>query len=260
MSASHNPTPTEYIQHHLLNWKVGSGFWTWNLDTIVFGALAALIIMIVGIRVASNLKPSTEAPTGLQNFLELVLEFVDQKVKDSFHYANPLVGPLAFTIFTWIFMMNSFDLLPVDLLATIGALTGNELHAKVVPTTDLNTTFAMSFSIFGLLIYYSIKAKGFGGFISEFLFHPFGKYLMPVNFLMKCVEEISKPVSLGMRLFGNMYAGELIFLLIALLPFWAQPLLSAPWAIFHILVITLQAFIFMVLTIVYMSLAYQEHH
>lgn len=222
MSASHNPTPTEYIQHHLLNWKVGSGFWTWNLDTILFGAIAALIIMIVGARVANNLKPSTEAPTGLQSFLEVVLEFVDQKVKDSFHYTNPLVGPLAFTIFTWIFMMNSFDLLPVDLLATIGALTGHELHAKVVPTTDLNTTFAMSFSIFALLIYYSIKAKGFGGFISEFLLHPFGKYLMPVNFLMKCVEEISKPVSLGMRLFGNMYAGELIFLLIALLPFWAQ--------------------------------------
>ena len=158
-----------------------------------------------------------------------------------------------------IFMMNSFDLLPVDLLATIGALTGHELHAKVVPTTDLNTTFAMSFSIFALLIYYSIKAKGFGGFISEFLLHPFGKYLMPVNFLMKCVEEISKPVSLGMRLFGNMYAGELIFLLIALLPFWAQPLLSAPWAIFHILIILLQAFIFMMLTLVYVGQAHEDH-
>jgi F-type H+-transporting ATPase subunit a len=117
----------------------------------------------------------------------------------------------------------------------------------------------MSFSVFGVLLFYGIKAKGFGGFASEFLFSPFGKWLMPVNILMKLVEELAKPISLGMRLFGNMYAGELIFLLIALLPFWAQPLLSAPWAIFHILVITLQAFIFMVLTIVYMALAYEHH-
>lgn len=255
--SSEKLTPTEYIQGHLLNWKIGEGFWTLNLDTILFGLIAAGIIMFVGLKVQRNLKG--DVPSGLQNFLELILEFVDSKVKESFHHSNPIIAPLALTIFMWVFVMNAFDLLPVDLLATIGALTHTHLHAKVVPTTDLNTTFAMSFSVFGVLVYYSIKAKGFGGFASEFLFAPFGKWFMPVNILMKLVEEIAKPVSLGMRLFGNMYAGELIFLLIALLPFWAQPFLSGPWAIFHILVITLQAFIFMVLTIVYMALAYEHH-
>jgi F-type H+-transporting ATPase subunit a len=249
--------PVMYIQHHLANWKVGQGFWTWHLDTILFGAITALILMYIGRRVAKSL--SADAPTGLQSFLEMIVEFVDGQVKESFHGASPLIAPLALTIFMWVFLMNAMDLLPVDLLAFVGGLAGVELHAKVVPTTDLNTTFAMAISVFLLIIYYSIKVKGFLGFGKEFLYVPFGKYLMPVNIVMKIVEEVAKPVSLGMRLFGNMYAGELIFLLIALLPFWVQPLLSAPWAIFHILIITLQAFIFMILTIVYLSLAHEEH-
>lgn len=258
MSDAHGTqTAAEIIQHHLLNWKVGSGFWTWHLDSILFGAIAALMIMYIGRRVVNNL--SADAPTGLQSFLEMIVEFVDNQVRESFHGHNPLIAPLALTIFMWVFLMNAFDLLPVDLITTIAALTGMPLHAKMVPTTDLNTTFAMSFSVFFLIVFFSIKAKGFGGFGKEFLYMPFGKYLMPVNIIMKAVEEIAKPVSLGMRLFGNMYAGELIFMLIALLPFWAQPFLSAPWAIFHILIITLQAFIFMILTIVYLSLAHEDH-
>ncbi|HUW51667.1 MAG TPA: F0F1 ATP synthase subunit A [Sulfuricella sp.] len=249
--------PVMYIQHHLAYWKVGEGFWTWHLDTLLFGALTALVLMIVGRMVAKNL--SAEAPTGLQSFLELMVEFVDKQVKESFRGHSPLIAPLALTIFMWVFLMNAMDLLPVDLLAFIGNLAGLELHAKMVPTTDLNTTFAMAISVFVLIVYFSIKVKGVLGFGKEFLYLPFGKYLMPVNIIMKLVEELAKPVSLGMRLFGNMYAGELIFLLIALLPFWVQPLLSAPWAIFHILIITLQAFIFMILTIVYLSLAHEEH-
>lgn len=249
--------PVMYIQHHLANWKVGEGFWTFHLDTILFGALTALILMVVGRTVAKNLNP--DAPSGLQSFLELIVEFVDNQVKESFHGHSPLIAPLALTIFMWVFLMNAMDLLPVDLLAFVGNLMGLELHAKVVPTTDLNTTFAMAISVFMLIVYFSIKVKGVIGFGKEFLYIPFGKYLMPVNIVMKLVEELAKPVSLGMRLFGNMYAGELIFLLIALLPFWVQPLLSAPWAIFHILIITLQAFIFMILTIVYLSLAHEEH-
>lgn len=249
--ANGTQTAADIIKHHLAHWEVGHGFWTWYLDTILFGIIAAAILMYLGWRVARNLNP--DAPTGLQNFMETIVEFVDNQVKESFHGHNPLIAPLAFTIFLWVFIMNAFDLLPVDLLATFG------LHAKMVPTTDLNTTFAMAFSVFFLIVYFSIKVKGFGGFGKEFLYTPFGKYLMPVNIVMKAVEELAKPVSLGMRLFGNMYAGELIFLLIALLPFYVQPLLSAPWAIFHILIITLQAFIFMILTIVYLSLAHEEH-
>ena len=262
MSAAHpamvpSDNPALYIQHHLANWKVGEGFWTFHLDTILFGALTALLLMVVGRRVANSL--SADAPTGMQSFLEMIVEFVDNQVKESFHGDSPLIAPLALTIFLWVFLMNALDLLPVDLLNFIGGLSGLELHAKMVPTTDLNTTFAMAISVFVLIVYFSIKAKGVIGFGKEFLYVPFGKYLMPVNVVMKLVEELAKPVSLGMRLFGNMYAGELIFMLIALLPFWAQPFLSTPWAIFHILIITLQAFIFMILTIVYLSLAHEEH-
>lgn len=255
MQESHNAA--DIIRHHLQNWSVGEGFWTLHLDTLLFGWIAAGLIMGTGWAVARRLNPGV--PSGLQNFLEMVVEFVDGQVRDSFHGHNPLVAPLALTIFVWVFLMNAFDLLPVDLLNFIGALLGVEMHAKMVPTTDLNTTFAMAIAVFALILYFNVKVKGFGGFGKEFLYTPFGKYLMPVNIVMKAVEEVAKPVSLGMRLFGNMYAGELIFLLIALLPFYVQPLLSTPWAIFHILIITLQAFIFMVLTIVYLSLAHESH-
>ena len=192
--------------------------------------------------------------------LEVLVEFVDGLVKEAFgERRNPLIAPLGLTIFAWVFLMNAMDLVPVDLLPKAAEYLGIH-HLKVVPTTDLATTFAMSLSVFGLVIYYNFKAKGPLGYLRTFLFHPFGKWLIPINVIMTAVEELAKPLSLALRLFGNMFTGELVFLLIALLPLWLMPIPGAAWAIFHILVITLQAFIFMVLTIMYLSLAHEEGH
>ncbi|HLF97576.1 MAG TPA: F0F1 ATP synthase subunit A, partial [Methylococcaceae bacterium] len=172
---------------------------------------------------------------------------------------SALIAPLALTIFCWVFLMNTMDLLPVDLLPGIGELIGLK-YLRVVPSADLNATFAMSISVFFLILFYNVKIKGVTGFGKELLFHPFNHWaLIPFNLLLNVVEYLAKPISLGLRLFGNMYAGEMIFLLIALLPWYVQPLLSFPWAVFHILIITLQAFIFMVLTVVYLSLAHEDH-
>lgn len=250
-------TPVEYIQHHLTNLSYGEGFWTWHIDTLFFSLLLAGLIMRVSWVVGRQLQ--TDRPVGMQNFLEIVVEFVHGQVKEMFPVANPLVGALAFTIFVWVFLMNAMDMLPVDLLPWLASFAGIH-YLKVVPTTDLSTTFAMSLSVFALIIYYNIKIKGPMGYLKTFLFHPFGKWLMPVNCIMTAIEEIAKPLSLGLRLFGNLFAGELIFLLIALLPWYILWLPGAAWAIFHILVITLQAFIFMVLTIMYLSMAHQDNH
>jgi len=256
--------PVQYIQHHLQNLSVGEGFWTINIDTLFFAVLLALLLMFVTKRVGDNIRDDS-APTGLQNLLEIVLEFVEQQVKDTFAGYNPLIGPLALTLFMWIFLMNAMDLFQVDLLPLMASWVGIH-YLKVVPTTDLSATFGLSFSVFALIVYYNIKIKGPIGYVKMFLFHPFESHgiipkllLMPVNIIMTAIEEIAKPVSMGLRLFGNMFAGELIFLLIALLPWWIQWTLGGPWAIFHILVISLQAFIFMLLTIVYLSIAHQTH-
>lgn len=254
--------PVTYIQHHLANLHVGEGFWTWNIDTLFFGGLIAAILMATSFVVGRNLDP--DKPSGIQNILEVVLEFVESQVKSIFDGYDRLVGPLGLTIFMWVFLMNAMDLLPVDLLPKLASYVGIH-YLKVVPTTDLGTTFAMALSVFGLIIFYNLRAKGPLGYLKMFLFHPFAAgnpvakaILMPINILMTTIEEIAKPVSLGLRLFGNMFAGELIFLLIALLPWWIQWPLGGGWAIFHILVITLQAFIFMLLTIVYLSMASQS--
>ncbi len=249
--------PVTYIQHHLANLSAGEGFWTWHLDTLFFGGLLAALIMFVSWKIGRSLD--AEKPSGMQNLLEAILEFVDSQVKSIFHGRDRLVGPLGLTIFVWVFLMNAMDLLPVDLLPKLASYVGIH-YLKVVPTTDLGTTFALALSVFGLIIIYNIRSKGVIGYIKMFLFHPFGKWLIPVNIVMTTIEEIAKPVSLGLRLFGNMFAGELIFLLIALLPWWVQWPLGGGWAIFHILVITLQAFIFMLLTIVYLSMASQNDH
>lgn len=263
-SVSQGPTAVEYIQHHLKNNSVGadSGFWIFNLDTMFYAWLTAGIFMYVAYIVGKNL--SEENPSTLQNFIEAIVEFVQQQIKDIFPGSNPLIGPLAMTIFCWVFLMNAMDLIPVDLLPSIGNILGIH-YMKVVPTTDLGTTFALSLSVFALIIYYNIKIKGVSGYIKMFLFHPFGKFLIPVNIIMTTIEELAKPISLGLRLFGNMFAGELIFLLIALLGgaslvygLIPQVMLGSIWAIFHILVITLQAFIFMLLTIVYLGMAHQD--
>ena len=262
----------EYIQHHLTNNTIGEGFWTFNIDTIVVSALLGALIIFVAARLGKQLETGT--PGGFQNFVESILDFVATNVRDAFPGHNPLIAPLALTIFLWVWLMNFMDLIPVDLLPWLFQIITGDSHAylKVVPTTDLNTTLAMAFTVFALILYYNIKIKGVWGFIKMFLFHPFGKFFVPVNIVMTLIEEVSKPLSLALRLFGNMFAGELVFLLIALIGgtlavgaaalFWAplQVVLDLGWLIFHLLVITLQAFIFMVLTIVYLGMAHDEGH
>ena len=226
-------------------------------------------------RVADGI--STGVPGRLQNFIEMIIEFVDTTVNDTFHHKNKLIAPLALTIFVWVFMMNFMDLIPVDWLPLLAAnLSGNEhLFFKVVPTTDVNITLGMAFTVFGMMIYISIKEKGTMGFVKELTLHPFNApvwyfniVLIPINLILETVSLIAKPISLGLRLFGNLYAGEMIFILIAIMfgAGWALGLFAGvlqwAWAVFHILVITLQAFVFMVLTIVYMAMAHdvEEEH
>jgi F-type H+-transporting ATPase subunit a len=254
---------TEYIVHHLTNLHSGHGFFTVHWDTLLFSIVLGFVFYRLFRKAAEGASPDVPGP--LQNFAEIMVEFVDQQVKDSFHGRNELIAPLALTIFCWVFLWNLMDLVPVDLLPMVAGWFGIH-YLRVVPSTDLNATFALSLSVFLLIIFYSIKVKGAGGFAKEFLFHPFATpnplaqaLLVPVNLVLMGVEQIAKPISLALRLFGNLYAGELIFMLSALLPWWLQFALGWPWAVFHILIITLQAFIFMVLTIVYLSMAHEDH-
>lgn len=272
---------THYIKHHLtyltynlktMSWGAEGGFWTIHLDTLIFSLLLGTITM--ALLYAGARRVSTGVPGKLQNFAELMLTFADNQVKDCFHGKNNVIGPLALTIFIWVFLMNFMDILPVDILPAIVGLFGVH-YLKVVPTNDLNLTFALSLSVFFLVLFYSLKVKGAKGFIKELTMQPFNNPIfIPFNLLLELVGLIAKPISLSLRLFGNLYAGELIFILIALLTLNAsqstsvvttttlgitQFLLALAWSIFHILVITLQAFIFMVLTIVYLSLAHEDH-
>jgi F-type H+-transporting ATPase subunit a len=271
MSVESPATASQYIQHHLTNLKFNvttmtlgkGGFWTLNLDTLFFSIVLGGLFLLVFRRVAKS--ATSGVPGRLQNFVEVVIEFVNTQVKDTFHGRSAVIAPLALTIFVWVFLMNFMDLLPVDLLPKVAGKIGVP-NLRVVPTNDLNVTFGLSISVFLLIIFYSFKVKGAKGVFKEYFFSPFGPYpfpwyilVMPFNFFLRAIEELAKPISLSLRLFGNMYAGELIFLLIALLPAWLQWVLGGPWALFHILIITLQAFIFMVLTIVYLSLANEEH-
>ncbi|RTE65412.1 F0F1 ATP synthase subunit A [Amphritea opalescens] len=275
-------TSSAYISHHLTNWTFGvhpegglgfahtaqeaaeMGFWAIHVDTMLWSVGLGLFFIWMFRKVAK--KVTSGVPGSTQNFVEVIIEFVEDNVSSIFHYKNALIAPLALTIFVWVFLMNTMDLIPVDwipfLAQKIGEAFGADPHhvyMKVVPTTDINATLGMAIAVFGLILYYSIKMKGLGGFLGELAFQPLGKWMLPFNLFLEIVGLLAKPVSLALRLFGNMYAGEMIFILIALLPFWAQWLLSVPWAIFHILVITLQAFIFMVLTIVYLAMAHEDH-
>ena len=271
----------EYIKHHLTNLVYGQhpdgswgiahgvdeikemGFWSINVDSMFFSIGLGCLFLWVFRRAAK--KASTDAPTGLQSFIELMIEFVDGSVRGSFSGKNPLVAPLALTIFVWVFLMNLMDLIPVDHIPLLASLLGVP-YLKIVPSTDPNITFGMSLSIFALVIYYSIKIKGPGGFFAELAFHPFPKFLMPINLILEGVTLIAKPISLALRLFGNLYAGEMIFILIALMygGGWvlglSGGLLQFIWAVFHVLIILLQAFIFMTLTIVYLDMASQTDH
>ncbi|MGI9321232.1 MAG: F0F1 ATP synthase subunit A [Thiogranum sp.] len=274
-------TSAEYIEHHLTNLTYGQhadghwgfahsageaaemGFWAINVDSMLF-SIGLGVLFLWSFRKAAK-TATADVPGAWQNFVEWVVEFVDESVRGSFSGKNPLVAPLALTIFIWIFMINAMDLIAVDWLPWLAGMMGVG-HLKVVSSTDPNVTFGMSLTVFALVLYYSVKMKGLGGFLGELAFQPFPKWMAPINLLLEGVTLISKPLSLSLRLFGNMYAGEMIFILIALmyggslLMGTLGGLLQLGWAIFHILIITLQAFIFMTLTIVYLDMASQEHH
>lgn len=252
-----------YIQHHLehlqlnlTNFTISNGgFWTLNLDTFIVGIVTALLIGGLFRYVAVTMQLGV--PTRLQGFVEVAVAFVQRSVHESYDGKSQLIAPLALTLFVWIFLMNALDLLPIDLLPNLVSLFGVS-HLKIVPTADPNMTFAMSISVFLLILFYNVTVKGWH-LGKEVLVAPFGPYLFPLNILFRLIEEIVKPFSLALRLFGNMFAGELIFVLIAQLPWWAQWLPGGIWAIFHILIITIQAFIFMMLTVAYLSMAHDKH-
>ena len=286
--AGNEITSAEYIKHHLTNLTFGNhpdhgwmlahtaeeakemGFWAVHVDTLFWSISLASLFAFYFYKAAK--KASAGVPSGLQNFVEMIVEFVDESVRGSFSAKNDLVAPLALTIFAWVFLMNLMDLVPVDLIPWISSALGIH-YMKVVPSTDPNVTFAMAFGVFFLIIFYSIKMKGVGGFVGELTGMPFqtnNLLLKPfttvINLILEGVNLIAKPISLSLRLFGNMYAGEMIFILISLMysAGWVMGIfggtLQLVWAIFHILVITLQAFIFMTLTIVYLDMAHAEHH
>ncbi len=327
MAVAGTPGTSEYILHHLTNLKLdlatgqinpeATGFWVLNLDSMVFSVVLALIFVVM-FRVAAH-KATSGVPGRWQAFIELCVSSVDSQVKDAYHHGAKFVAPMALAVGFWVFFMNFMDMLPVDLLPSIAGSAGVG-HLRTVPSTDPNIALGMSLTVFLIAFGYSFVAKGFGGVASEFLFHPFGKWMLPVNFLLKCVEELAKPISLGLRLFGNMYAGEMIFILLAtftlslgigagsstvsmaaffafaalavitiflffkgkaklglllllgvptlgmmgLIPSvgaatFAQILLITAWTLFHILIISLQAYIFMTLTVVYMAMS-ADHH
>jgi len=275
----HGPQSSgDYIAHHLQNLQVCKvdGAWVWNecagnpmainVDSMFFSVLLGLIFAWIFGRAAKNF--SKDKPGKFQIAIEGVIGFIDASVKDTFHGKSSLIAPLGLTIFVWVFFMNLMDLIPVDWLPEVGLMLGVP-YLKVVPTTDVNITFGMSIAVFFLIIFYTIKNKGIGGFIGELTLHPIAPptkgagliaapFIIAFNFILESVALLAKPLSLSLRLFGNMFAGELIFILIAILGIWQLPLHFA-WAVFHILIVTLQAFIFMMLTIVYLSLASEKH-
>lgn len=272
-------TSGQYIAHHLQNLQVckaETGEWVWNqcagnpmalnVDSMFFSLL--LGVVFIGVFGKAARKATSGTPGKLQAFVEIIVGFVDSIVKDSFHGKSKLVAPLALTVFVWVFLMNLMDLIPVDWLPMAAASVGIP-YLKVVPTTDINVTFGMSLSIFALIIFFTVKTKGVGGFVREMTMQPIAPptsgigligtpFIIAFNLILEVVALLAKPLSLSMRLFGNMFAGELIFILIALVGVWQLPLHFA-WAVFHLLIVTLQAFIFMMLTIAYISLAVEEH-
>lgn len=263
-------TPSSYIEHHLSfnAHPVGDGnFWTLHYDTILMSMALGLIVM--GLIWSVARKATAGVPSKSQAFVELVFGFIDDQVKNIFHGdRHSFIAPTALTVFLWVFVMNAMDFLPADWVAQVASLFGDH-HTKwrAVPTADINTTFALALSVWFLMIFFAIKAKGLGGWIHELFFSPFGHQLwvLPLNFLFNLIEYVSKPLSHSLRLFGNMYAGEVIFLLLWM---WAMTgltgmipavLLGAGWSIFHILIVALQAFIFMMLTVVYLAMAHESH-
>jgi F-type H+-transporting ATPase subunit a len=275
MASEEALSPTEYINHHLTFLahpvKSEGGFWTLNVDTllttVVVGVLAFGFLWWVTRKVSSGVPNRTQA------FVELLLDFINDQVKGIYNGPSPVVAPIALTTFVLVLFLNAMDFLPVDIVAGALHAVGFE-HYRFVPTADVNTTFALALAVFGMMIFYSIKVKGLGGWIHELFAAPFGSnvLLWPFNFLFNLIEYVSKPLSHSLRLFGNMYAGEIIFLLIAMLAasvlslgwwapvFWGLSIVfNLAWAIFHILIVGLQAYIFMMLTVVYIAMAHEHH-
>ena len=272
-----------YIKHHLTNLTYGKhpdgtwgfaenaeeiaamGFWAINVDSM-FWSLALGVLFCTVFRVVAK-RATSGVPKGTQNAIEMIVDFIDDTTSSIFQHRNTLIAPMALTIFVWVFLMNLMDLVPVDWIPKAAELSGIP-YMKVVASTDPNITLGMAFAVFLLIIFFSIKEKGLGGFLKELLCHPFPWYLAPVNLILEGVTLIAKPVSLGLRLFGNLYAGEMIFILIALMYGGTiligifGGVLQWAWAVFHVLIITLQAFIFAVLTVVYMAQAHdvEEDH
>jgi F-type H+-transporting ATPase subunit a len=278
--AGHGPqTSGDYITHHLQNLQVckdEAGEWVWNqcagnmgainVDSMFWSVFLGLLFVVLFRNVAK--KTSAEKPGRFQAFVEIVVDFVDTSVKDTFQGKSKLIAPLGLTIFVWVFLMNLMDLVPVDWIPMVASAAGIP-YMKVVPTTDVNITFGMSIAVFFLIIIYTHMAKGPLGLIKDLTLHPIAPptkglgliaapFIIAFNLVLETVSLIAKPISLSLRLFGNMFAGELIFILIALIGYWQLPL-HFGWAVFHILIVTLQAFIFMMLTIVYLSLASESH-
>ena len=283
--AEHEGTPStgEYIRHHItfLSNKEQTAivdFSVINWDSVFWSVFLAIVF--AGSFYLAARKATAGAPRGFQSFIEFVVEFVDGRVRESYHGTSKLIAPLALTIFAWVVLFNCMDVMPVDLFPTLAAGAGIP-YMKVVPTTDLNVTFGLSLTVFLLIIIYSIRFKGLGGFLGELTLHPFQSknivvqiLLMPINFIMEFVPFIAKPVSLSLRLYGNMFAGEMIFMLIALFTLsagfqglmtvggWigvlAHIVLGVVWSVFHFLIDILQAFIFMILTVIYLSLASEK--
>jgi F-type H+-transporting ATPase subunit a len=259
-------SPADYVQHHLgflqldlhtLKFTSNStSFWVLNVDSMVMAIVMGIVFLTGFFFLARKMRVAK--PSKWQCILEMVVEFVDNAVTESFHAPSKLIGPLAMTIFVWVFLMNFIDLLPVDLLPFTAHASGLS-HFRAVPTADINITFGLSIGVFILIIVYNFIGKGAVGFGKEILTKPFGAKLFFINIIFRVLEDCVKPLSLSLRLYGNLFAGELVFILIALLPWWTQWPLGGVWTIFHILIILIQAFIFMMLTIVYLSMAYHEH-
>ena len=275
MAAGNEVSTTYYIQHHLQNLTFGNhpengwslahsaeeasemGFWAIHLDTM--GWSIAMGLLFIWIFRKAGKMATTGVPSGLQNAVEMVVEFVEDMIKGTFKGHNPIIAPLALTLFVWILFMNTLKIIPVDYFPVLFSKLGVD-YMKIVPTTDVNATLGLALGVFGLILYYSFKVKGVSGFAKELSLTPFNHWaLIPFNLLLEIVALLVKPFSLAMRLFGNMFAGEVIFILIAMLPFWAIWVLDVPWAIFHILIVVLQAFIFTVLSVVYLSAAHEHH-
>jgi len=268
MAAGNEMNPTEYIGHHLTHGAKqfgDGGFWTIHFDSLAVSILLGLVG--IGFIWWVVRGATSGVPNRRQAFVEVLVSFIDDQAKGIFRAGdrNQFVAPAALTVFIWVLLMNAMDFLPVDIVA-LGTHPISEHGFRIVPTADVNTTFALALSVWLLMIFFSIKVKGLGGWLHELLFTPFGKWLLPANLLFNAIEYLSKPLSHSLRLYGNMYAGELIFLLLWM---WAATglvgtifgsLLGLGWAIFHILIVALQAYIFMMLTIVYLAMAHEHHH